>query len=187
VRVTHGPEQLSYRELSSSERKLATMRSIVVDLPTADHSVLPTSNKELKKKLLKLKPSEYFERSSDPKTDLRIRAVLQFLRQKMYYIHILCESSVKRMTHGQKPFGFRMLHRLKQCFKRRDKWSLYDHLLYRYTLWGIDRVVLTKSRLEAIGLDSDDLCNPLIKDYTRLGPLRPTSLFVKDKEYTKHG
>jgi len=185
VDVLHGREGLTYGEIApSSKRKEPTMRSIVVEIPPASPLAVPYTREEhkAKKNLLKLKPFEYFEKSSDPKFGLRERAALQSLKASLNKVQEVRLSAFKMLRGGMKTDGLHLLHRSVQSIKRRRKWSLYDHLLTRYLLWSILEIKRAKLVLSAIGLDSDLLRHSLNVGRTRTG-LPRTRLFVLDESY----
>jgi len=185
VEVLHGPEALTYGEITpSSKRKEPIMRSIIVEIPPASPLAVPYTREEhkAKKNLLKLQPFEYFERSSDPKFGLRERAALQSLKGSLNKVQEVRLSTLKMLRAGLKTDGLHILHRSVQCIKRRSKWSLYDHLLTRYLLWSILEIKRAKLVLLAIGLEPDCLRHSLNVGRTRKG-LPRTRLFVLDESY----
>jgi hypothetical protein len=184
VEVLYGTEQLTKGELTPSMKGVATKRCFVVErLPASPYGQTYTrSDQKVKKNLLKLEPSEYFERSSDPKFGLRERAALQTLKSTLYNIQDLKSSALLGLRIGMKSDGLHLLHRLLQSIKRRKRWSLYDHLISRYILWNIGEIKQAKLVLAAIGLEPCDLRHALRVTVARTRFPR-ARCFVLDESY----
>jgi len=164
IEVLYGTEKVSFSELCSKEKTAPTMRFIVVNLSNAkDGHSLTLSDRYIKKKLLNLRPWEYFRASSDPTFRVDCRAVLQSLKPSFYAIKALMDSSLREIREGSKPFGFRCLKRMKALLMRRFKWSLKDHLIFRYVRWAIGELEHGIHTLDILGLSRQDLDNPLLK------------------------
>jgi len=146
---------------------------------------LTKSEKSTKKKLLNLRPWEYFEASSNPKIGLPVRAVLQSLKAPLCYTHELLQDTLQESRSGLRPYGMKALLRLKYYFKECSDRSLREHLLTRYVHWAIGQAKSAKRVLLALGFTSQDLRDPLLRNYVRgRNGLRTTNLFIRDKEYT---
>jgi hypothetical protein len=203
VKVLYGPTKLPYRKLKSSMRTVPMEKLLTVELgedssnnfqyPMGELSRSATSQcddipfskikGQTKKNLLDLKPWRYFKAMSDPKFELRGRAVLQSCKRSLYNVWELMELSLKEIQSGDASKAKQRLHFLKHCFKSKIKWSLYDHLMHRYIYWCIGVLKSAKQVLVALGLTSFELRNPLLKNYGKKtqGSLRPSRLFVTDK------
>jgi hypothetical protein len=187
VKVLYGPDQLSFGELSPSSKGKPTKKFLFVPIAeTAKGSVPSKKEREVKKILLRLKPWNYFEASSNPKLRLDARAVLQSVKPTLLCVKCVLDESLTEIRRGDRSFGFKALHRIRQCLVRQNMWTLRDHILNRYTRWAIGVVKSALRVLRALGITCQDLRNPLLKNYGKqaYGSHRPARLFVCDKEYT---
>jgi hypothetical protein len=136
----------------------------------------PLSKSE-KKELLLLKPWNYFKAMSDPMTKIRIRATLKGVRPTFEYASQIRESSILSLREGKnirrlyKPLRNFMFHR----DRRTDK-DIYDILEYRYVRWALKEIGEANACLYNLGLESEDLENPLLVGSLKLAKGRPSTL-----------
>jgi len=189
--IGFGRYKTPYVCLTHAEREEPMMRSIrvpVVDTlqrnpQNGEKTIRTKSEKLVRKKLLAVKPFEYFERMSDPNFGLRERAALQFFKPRFVATHNLLESGLKELRTGANPTGIGALYRSKQCLHDIRNKSLSDILLIRYTQWAIGLAKSAKRVLRALGLSARELRNPLLTDFgpwkpgNSLNPRRPCRLF----------
>jgi len=133
------------------------MRSITVGLPQVNRIAYEVGDALAVKNLHSFRPSEYFERSSDPETGLKERAALQSLKTQFNAMHELKEMALGQLREGTRPKGLDSLYVLRNLKFREPVWPIYDHLLQRYTIWCIKEVNTAKRCLRLFGLKSNDL------------------------------
>jgi hypothetical protein len=198
VRVTYGHEQLTYRKLPRKLRDKPTKKFFEVSLPFSEeapgileHKQKPSRSSDIqtKKLLLRLKPYQYFGWSSNPKLDLRARAVLQFLKRPLAYVSMLHDLALKELRMGERSKGAIALYTISHKMGNRLQWSLYDHLLYRYVQWTVRSLGCAKYILKSLVESTEDLAFAYSTTSSKRVPRRgtqwaPDHLFVIDKEYT---
>jgi len=175
--------KLPFRKLAPASQGQATMKFMAVSLPRLDRPGIGKADSKLKKNLLKLHPTEYFGKMSDPKFGIRERAALQWLKGDLNVVWDTLSSALKELRIGTKNLSTANLYRMLFGLKAKDKWAVRDHLLTRFVRWAILEVKSAKRVLRALGLTRQEifLGTPRIKQRDRrsLG-----ALLVNDGKYT---
>jgi hypothetical protein len=156
-----------------------------IKVTVLDPKTAPLNNieKKLKKNLLKLHPTEYFSKMSDPKFGLPERAALQALKPRFNNIRALLEDTLRDIRNGSRTSGANYFARVQRTLKAKLRWAVSDHLVYRLALWANRQVKSAKRVLRALGLTAPDIrmALPSGKQDRRL---RARALYVVDREYT---
>lgn len=191
VKILYGSERLTFRKMQRrgtlDDPCMKFMHVPILDPKDPKCTSLKLA-KKTKKKLLSLEADEYFAASSNPKIELPVRAVLQAVKPKIHPVSCLLDESLIAIRRGDKPHGLKALHRVRQWCREKKKWSIFDHLVYRYARWAIGEAKCAVRTLHNLGITCEDLRHPLTASQYENGVKRKDRwpdrrLFVSDKEY----
>jgi len=180
--ISYGPKKLSYRKLDSASRNTPCVKYITVQLPVPGSELPSKAKKEIKKNLFSLKPYNYYTAMSNPKMGLRERAVLQSLKPSLNAIWTLLQSSLKELQNGFRNSGTGYLHASLNKLKSVNKWTINDHLLFRFAHWANGQVKQAKHVLRVLGLEAQDIVEAL-PSRKRPGRRLDCAQLVVDKLY----
>jgi len=157
VDVVYGSCKLPFGKLDRAARDKPGMKHIRVTLLDPKGGSLSKGERTLKKNLLKLTPDSYYREMSNPKFGLRERAVLQSLKPRLNSVWATLQESLRELQNGWNNVATGYLYRDLNQIKARVKWTVTDHLLYRFVQWTIGQVNDAKHHLRTFGLSAQEI------------------------------